>query len=125
MHKWVKDLLNWRKKSTSSQIATSIDFDGVGVIRRRSDGVIEYVEWDNLEEVGVRTTGTGPYFEDFFLLLHGKDNSGCVLPLQEAIDTGIVEKLQSLPGFDNEKLMQASLDLHESYYICWQKNDIT
>jgi hypothetical protein len=98
----------------------SVFFDEHGVTRRLSNGGIEQVAWKDLEELAIITTNDGPFVEDFFIVLHGRNGSGCVVPLGQAVSSHLVERLQSLPGFDNSKLIEASSHKGNAQWICWR-----
>lgn len=95
--------------------------DEVGVRRQQGNDIIEQVTWDELEEVVIRTTSAGPFVEDFFFILHGHKGAVCAVPSEDA-SPELVKRLQALPGFDHEKLIQASASPEEAQYICWRKN---
>ena len=122
MKRWLQRLFRSQNNHIHNVEEPAISVDEVGVRRQRNDGVIEQVTWDELEEVVIKTTAAGPYFEDFFLILHGQNGSGCVVPLEQAGTTGLLERLQSLPGFDHEKLIQATASVEEARFTCWRKH---
>ncbi len=118
----MKRLFHLRNNHIHNVEQPAISVDELGVRRQRNDGGIEQVTWDELEEVAIKTTAAGPYLEDFFLILHGQNGSGCVVSLEQAVTAGILEHLQALPGFDHEKLIQAAGCVEEAQFICWRKN---
>jgi hypothetical protein len=103
----------------------AVSFDENGVRRHLSNGNYEYVAWKDLQEVVILTTDDGPFAEDFFIILHGEEGSGCVVPLEQAASTGLVERLQTLPGFDNNKLAEASSSIRRGQWVCWQATENT
>jgi hypothetical protein len=90
-----------------------------GVSRTLADGTIESVAWDELDSVRVMTTPEGPAAEDVFFVLEAGDH-GCVVPQGSAPD-GFLPRLQALPGFDNEKLIEAMSTAEEAEFACWQR----
>ena len=76
------------------------------------------MSWADLSEVRVHTTADGPFAEDVFFVLVGREG-GCVVP-QGAAPAGLLERLQALPGFNNEALIEAMQSTGENDFICWQ-----
>ena len=95
-----------------------VDEDGV---RRVSDDgtVLEAVRWDALREVRVMTTSQGPFVDDVFFVLDG-GAYGCVVP-QALAPEGFVERLQELPGFDDEQLIASMTSTSEAEFVCWRR----
>lgn len=58
---------------TCSEVAVSIQIDDWGV--RRLDASNEAVAWADLVKVEIVTTDEGPWSEDLFFLLEGKNGS--------------------------------------------------
>jgi len=99
----------------------AIKIDDRGVRRELTNGKVEQVRWDGLEEVSVLTTADGPFAEDVFFLLAGRDGSGCVVP-QGAPESGeLLERLQRLPGFDNEAFIRAMSSTDDARFVCWRR----
>jgi hypothetical protein len=98
-----------------------IRIDDRGVRRELAGGKVEEVAWDALEEVSVLTTADGPFAEDVFFILAGRDGSGCVVP-QGAPESGeLLERLQRLPGFDNEAFIRAMSSAEDARFVCWRR----
>jgi hypothetical protein len=87
-------------------------------VRRGDD---EKVAWDDLVGVDIVTTDEGPYAEDVFFVLHGKDGKGCVVPQEVAAARSLLERLQRLPGFDNGRLIEAMGCAENARFVCWKK----
>ena len=68
------------------------------------------------------TTADGPFAEDMFFVLAGRDGSGCVVP-QSASESGqLLERLQRLPGFDNEAFIRAMGSSEDARFVCWRRS---
>jgi hypothetical protein len=99
----------------------SIVIDDRGVRRDLGRGRIEEVEWQNLSEVQIVTTDEGPFEDDAFFLLVGNDGKGCCVP-QGAEGSGpLLERLQALPGFDNDQVIAAMGCSENARFVCWKK----
>ena len=100
--------------------ALRIEFDDGGVRRLEGAAVVEAVTWDALRAVEIRTTAAGPRDEDLFWLLHGPDESGVVVP-SGLMPDGLLERLQELPGFDNEAVIASMASVSEAVFPCWSR----
>ena len=85
-----------------------------GILGRKSESVC----WDELQEVRFDTTDSGPLAEDVFLVLMGGGGS-CTIP-QDSMPEGLLDRLQALPGFDNEALIQAMGSTENQSFVCWR-----
>jgi hypothetical protein len=97
-----------------------ITVDGNGVRRVREDGSVEQLNWPDLVEVAVVTTADGPFVEDVSFVLTGRDGSGCVIPHSAPEGPALIERLQELPGFDNEALVRAMSSTEDKKFVCWR-----
>ena len=88
----------FRRKAKSSIVV-----DDLGVRRTLRNGRTESVIWDDLIEVAIVTTSEGPANEDVFIVLHGANDTGCVVPQGHPVSQQLLARLQALAGFDNEK----------------------
>ena len=97
--------------------APVVELSDEGVRRRTGRGETEEVRWTELIAVEVVTTDDGPAAEDVFFVLHGSAG-GCVVP-QGQMPEGLLERLQALPGFDNEVLIEAMASVDHATFTCW------
>ena len=95
-----------------------IEIDDQGVRRTLANGEVESVAWDALTEVRILTTSAGPWADDVFFVLAAGE-SGCVVP-QSSVTEAMLSRLQSLPGFDNEAMIEAMGSTSEAEFVCWR-----
>lgn len=88
----------------------------------RPGGMVESVEWDDLKEVVIVTNDEGPFAIDVMWLLIG-DESGCVVPLGVTGEDALIERLQALPGFDNEVMIEAMGSTNNRRFVCWERKE--
>lgn len=101
-----------------------ISMTEVDVSCHRPDGLVESVQWQDLEKVEVLTTSDGPLLPDVFWLLHGREgNGGCVIPQGARGDVELLERLQKLPGFDNQVFINAMGSTQPAVFVCWKRVD--
>ena len=86
-----------------------------------ASGEQQSVRWDELEEVAIVTTDCGPFLDDVFWMLCGK-NRGCVVPSESLGTNELIERLQKLPGFDNHAVIQAMGSTDNARFVCWTRN---
>lgn len=95
-----------------------------GVSCAGPNGVVEAVEWDDLKEVAIVTTDEGPFAADVMWLLLG-EKSGCMVPLGATGEDKLIERLQALPGFNNEVMIDAMSSTSNRKFVCWEKKEAT
>jgi hypothetical protein len=103
--------------------AESVSFDEALITRKCRNGDIERVRWDDLIEVSILTTDEGPFNEDFYWVLTGS-KSGCLIGLRSNGTDALLERLQSLPDFNNKAFLEAFGCSENKRFICWRKNTI-
>jgi hypothetical protein len=86
----------------------------------RPNGDFEQVRFDDLVRVEVQTTDAGPEVTDVYFIL-ADSKSECIIPMGSAGDEHLLEKLQTLPGFDNETYSKAMSSTEDARFVCWQK----
>lgn len=87
----------------------------------RPDGTVERVGWGELQKVEVYTTSGGPFTTDFYWMLQGADGGGCLVPQGATGEQDLIVRLQALPGFDNEALIEAMSSTDDKKFLCWQR----
>jgi hypothetical protein len=90
------------------------------IVCERPDGAVERVGWADLETVEIVTTSDGPFAPDVFWVLHGRDG-GCAVPQGATGDRLLLERLQALPGFDNNAVIEAMSSTSRRRFLCWQR----
>ena len=95
-----------------------VTVDDAGVRCGRRGGGVEYVAWRNLVGVDIVTTSGGPYVEDFFVVLHGRDGSGCVVPLESANE--LLPRFRALHGFDYGAWIRAIGSTEDARFVIWR-----
>lgn len=93
-----------------------------GVSCARAGGLVESVPWAELQEVALVTTDEGPFALDVMWLLVGT-KGGCVVPQGATGEKELLAKLQSLPGFDNDAVIEAMGSTDNRKFICWQRQE--
>ena len=92
-------LSRWLSRAFGSRAPERVTVDDGGVTREIPGELHEQVRWEDLERVTILTTDEGPFAEDFFFLLHGRDGTGCVVGNGRAVEVGLLDWLQrKLPG---------------------------
>ena len=100
---------------------SAVCMDETGVRRTLGDGKVEQVAWKDLVEVQIVTTDQGPWVDDVFYLLIGADGTGCVVPQEDPASAALLTRLQALPDFDNDKVIEAMSCSENARFVCWKK----
>jgi hypothetical protein len=98
----------------------SVSVDDTGVRRVLADGSEESVTWSDLSAVVIRVIPEGPWNEDVFLMLAAADGTGTAVPSGDPAADALIERLQTLPGFDNEKFIEAMTTDADEAYVVWK-----
>ena len=101
---------------------SAVQIDDLGVRRTLGSGKVEQVAWRDLVEVQIVTTDEGPYVDDVFFLLIGRDETGCVVPQEDPQSGALLSRLQALPDFDNGKVIEAMGCAENARFVCWKKS---
>jgi hypothetical protein len=94
-----------------------------GVECTAPNGNVESVEWKDLQKIEIVTTDQGPFLPDVFWVLHGSQ-AGCVVPHGSDGEKELLDRLQKLPGFRNEAVIEAMSSTENRRFLCWEKTNI-
>lgn len=108
---------------SSSAQSRSIAVDDTGVRRVLADGTEESVTWNELSTVIVRVIPEGLSNEDVFLMLVARDGTGTAVPSGDSAADALIERLQTLPGFDHDKFVEAMTTDADNAYVVWQMGE--
>ncbi|UJW33145.1 hypothetical protein L3Q67_04950 [Saccharothrix sp. AJ9571] len=108
--------------STHAQ-SRSVGVDDTGVRRLLADGTEESVTWAELSAVVIRVIPEGPWKEDVFIMLAGAEGKGTAIPSGDPAADALIERLQALPGFDNEKFVEAMTTDADEAYVVWKAGE--
>jgi hypothetical protein len=108
-----------------NQVSVYFDDEQISVIQQ--DGTAESIMWRDLTAVMIKTTDQGPFNEDAFFILIGKDEqSDCVVPHGASGESDMFSALQQrLAGFDNEKAIEAMSSTKNNTFLVWRKTKST
>ena len=113
MFQWLRSF--WRSPSRAF-----VSFDERAVTYHRPDGTLEEVTWEELSAVEIVTTDKGPFVCDVFFVLHGNQR-GCAVPQEADGATELLERLQKLPGFSNEAVIDAMACAENAHFSVWKR----
>jgi hypothetical protein len=97
-----------------------VRFSGSEVSCTHPDGTSGTVAWDDLRRVEIVTTDEGPFLTDVFWVMHGSE-AGCVVPQGATGERALLERLQQLPGFRNEAVIEAMSSTDNRRFLCWER----
>ena len=76
--------------------------------------------WDQIQRVLIRTTDRGPFDDDVFLVIETADKK-YVIPQAAPGASPLLERLQQLPGFSNEAVIDSMGCTNNKQFLCWQR----
>jgi hypothetical protein len=82
----------------------------------------QLVRWHDLREVVIVTNDQGPWLADVWWHLKGSE-SECFIPQGATGEDHLIQKLQTLPGFDSKEMAAAMCCAESNRFVCWQRND--
>lgn len=110
---------------SSTAHSRAVSVDDTGVRRKLADGSEERVDWDDLAAVVVRVIPEGLSDEDVFLMLAAADGTGTAVPSGDPAADALIERLQTLPGFDHETFVEAMTTDADQAYVVWKAGEAT
>jgi hypothetical protein len=102
------------------EIQYIVALSDVDVSCTHPDNSVERVAWQDLQSVEIVTTDDGPPATDAFWVLRGTTSS-CVIPQGATGERQLVERLQELPGFDHEAVIEAFGKTANGRIVCWRR----
>ncbi len=121
---WLSKVLNAFRRDPKRLMPESefvIEFDDRSVKLSHPKKSTEEVLWSDLHEVEIVTTDDGPWACDWYWVLHGA-SSGIAVPQGATGEVGLLERLQRLPGFDNEAVIRAGPHTDNHRVTCWKRH---
>jgi hypothetical protein len=98
----------------------TVELSDASVSCTSPSGYVESVDWDDLRRVEIVTTDEGPFLPNVFWVLHGSER-GCVVPQGATGERALLERLQKLPGFRNEAVIEAVPSTVNCRFLCWER----
>jgi len=118
----ILDFFKSSRRPSGHQYFATVEMTEGLVVCRRSTGLTESVRWSELDEVSILITSEGPWACDFFWVLLGQSETGCVIPNDAQGIEALIPHLQKLPGFNNSAVIQASTCTDDKKFLCWKRN---
>ncbi|HEX8904744.1 MAG TPA: hypothetical protein VF771_07885 [Longimicrobiaceae bacterium] len=78
------------------------------------------IAWPELVRVEIHTTDQGPWAADVFWVLYTASAVHAV-PQGATGERELLERLQQLPGFDNEAVIAAMTSTDNQAWTCWER----
>ena len=100
--------------------AVDLDIDDTRVTLTRRSRLRSTFPWSHLERVSIRTTDKGPFDDDVFIVLYTAKSCFWV---PQAIAAPLLSRLQQLPGFDNESVIEAMSCVENKAFVCWTRDN--
>lgn len=96
--------------------------DETGIERQAAGGTRESIRWDQLDRVFIATTDEGPVNDDvFWVFIDESGSGGCAVPASAEGFEALLDRVQQLPGFDNQKVIDAMGSTENARFDVWQR----
>jgi hypothetical protein len=83
-------------------------------------GSAAFAKWDDVQRVLIRTTDRGPFDDDVFLVMETSERR-YVIPQTAVGAAQLLDRVQRLPGFDNEAVIESMGCTENSEFLCWER----
>jgi hypothetical protein len=117
---WFQRIFAKPKVSTARNFGR-IEFDSEAVRFYLPQGEVQHIQWNGLDEVRIMTTDEGPFAEDVFFMLYCEDEKVCKIPQSAEGTEELLARLQMLPNFNNENLIEALGSTSNQQFKLWMK----
>ena len=124
---WLSKVMSALRRDSQRRMPESefvVQYDDRSVTLSHPRRGTQAVLWSDLQEVEIVTTDDSPWACDWYWLLHGA-TSGIAVPQGATGEATLLERLQRLPAFDNEAVIQASARSDNHRVICWKRHTPT
>ncbi|OGP92621.1 MAG: hypothetical protein A2Z19_07625 [Deltaproteobacteria bacterium RBG_16_54_18] len=98
---------------------TKVGFDSERIWVKHPNQDEKSILWKDLIGVAIRTTDEGPLNPDVLWILGTKEKT-LVFPGGATGESNMIERLQTLPNFDNEAVISAMGSAFNNTFICWE-----
>lgn len=98
----------------------NVSFDDQGITLSDARADTESLAWGDLIRVTIVTTGKGPDENDVCYLLETESGS-LRIPQGAAGEDQLLARLQKLPGWDDEAVIEAMSSTEDATFPCWSK----
>ncbi|NNE00056.1 MAG: hypothetical protein HKN47_22275 [Pirellulaceae bacterium] len=119
----VSDYLDAEFTAESSLLPESlyrVEVSDTEIRHLHPDGGQEILAWDDLQSVVILTTDQGPMLPDLYWVL-SSGQSNCMIAQGATGEKAMIERLQSLPGFDNETMIDAMSSITTQRFALWHR----
>ena len=76
--------------------------------------------WSEVRGISIETNDSGPYGSDVHWLV-SSDERSLSFPMGATGEQEALSHFQTLPGFDNGKLLEAMRSTEDALFLLWQK----
>ena len=116
MFKFIKSFFSRRSFAPEHKVSLT-DYE---IVVTHSDETRDVMKWRELNEVSIITTDQGPFVEDVFWVLQGRETA-CIIPGGASGIYKLIERLQELPNFDDFGVIEAMGSTENNRFLVWSK----
>jgi hypothetical protein len=105
-----------RERPPAEQL--TIDEEG---ITRTARNLREHVAWADVVRICIMTNDQGPYLEDVYFVIEGRNGEGCVVSHELATRGRLLYALhERLDGVNNKEVIEAMLSTSNHVFTIWE-----
>ncbi|MEM8605895.1 MAG: hypothetical protein AAGF92_02220 [Myxococcota bacterium] len=98
-----------------------VTFDDHELVHTTTSGTTATIPWADLTRVQIVTTNAGPFACDLFWRLTANGTEHTIASEAHGTDL-LLERLQALPGFNNEAVIEAMGSTHHATFEVWARS---
>lgn len=114
----VLSLQAWKRQNPPAK--QRVEFDDQEIRSVSGNDTKVSIRWDELHEIHILTTGGGPAADDVFWMFLNADREGCWMSNSAEGFPALLARIQTLPEFDNEAVVQAMGSAVNNTFIVWR-----
>lgn len=109
-------------RAPSPESRYRVDVGAVDIALVHPDGRTERIAIADLAEIRILTNDTGPWATDVWWALTGASaGSGFAVPGGATGEDALLAFAQTLPGFDNDRVVAAMGSTANAEFVCWRR----
>ena len=109
-----------KSSKTQPEDLFQITIDNYGVKVEHPKRNTEHINWEDIEEIKLINTDTGPFAPDIWLALLGKE-SGCLIPHGANGYEKVYDKVSKYPNFNFENVINSMTCSTNEEFLLWSR----
>lgn len=116
---WIRNFLSKEPKPLMPEASVEVIDHGEFVSTSFPNGDTQTLSWSELTRIEIHTDDSGPWRADFWWFLYGSRDH-VFYPQGATGEQNLIDRLLSLPEFDNEEFVKACACTDVARFLCWE-----